>query len=169
MATLQELANLVEGKVIGNANLIIDGVSSIDDGTKGTITFVEHKKYHSYISTCPASAIMVSNEELLHGKDGIVVQSPQLAFVSVLNHFSPKYPLNTGIHETAIISTDSTIGNHVSIGPFSVVEQGVVIEDNVSAPCILILQNFALHYQVHMGKKEDTVQPDLSVHQEIQP
>ena len=132
MATLQELADLVEGKVIGNANLIIDGVSSIDDGTKGTITFVEHKKYHSYISTCPASAIMVSNEELLHGKDGIVVQSPQLAFVSVLNHFSPKYPLNTGIHETAIISTDSTIGNHVSIGPFSVVEQGVVIEDNVS-------------------------------------
>lgn len=132
MTTLQALADLVHGTVMGDATLPLHGVSTIHDGKDGTITFVAHKKYHQYISSTPASAIIVSDGELLEGKDGIVVENPQVAIASVLEHFAPKYPLNNGIHKTAIIHPKAAIGTHVSIGPFSIIEEGVVIGDNVS-------------------------------------
>ena len=37
MATLKELGALVDAKVIGNSELFIDGVSSLDDGKPSTI------------------------------------------------------------------------------------------------------------------------------------
>lgn len=36
------------------------------------------------------------------------------------------------IHETALISENATVGNNVSIGPFSIIHDGVTIGDNTS-------------------------------------
>ncbi len=143
MTTLQALADLVQGTVMGDPALSIHGVSTIHDGKDGTITFVAHKKYHQYISSTPASAIIVSDGDLLDGKNGIVVDSPQVAIASILNHFSPKYAVNNGIHETAIIHPDSNIGQHVSIGPYSIIEAGVEIGDHVSVGANNVIESGA--------------------------
>ena len=38
--TLEELASLIEGEVIGDAGLKIAGISGIDEARKGQITFI---------------------------------------------------------------------------------------------------------------------------------
>jgi UDP-3-O-[3-hydroxymyristoyl] glucosamine N-acyltransferase len=62
--------------------------------------------------------------------DGIIVDNPKLAMVKILDYFSPQYSSQKGIHKTAIIDADAVLGKGVSIGPYSIIDRGVVIGDN---------------------------------------
>jgi UDP-3-O-[3-hydroxymyristoyl] glucosamine N-acyltransferase len=131
LATLKELADIVQGTVVGNTELKIKGVSTIQDGKPETITFIAHPKYLKFVQSTQAAAVITSSTENLKDKDGILVENPQWAMAKVLGHFSPKYSINREIHKTAIIASDVLIGENVSIGPYTIIEKGVVIGDNV--------------------------------------
>lgn len=92
MATLKELADIVQGTVVGNPTLKIKGVSTIQDGKPESITFVTHPKYFKFVQSTEASAVITSDIENLKNKDGIIVKNPQIAVAKVLGHFSPKDP-----------------------------------------------------------------------------
>ena len=130
MATLKELADFLQGTVVGNPKLNIQGVSTIKDGKPGTITFIVHQKYFKYVESTQASAVIVSDLEILNGLDGIIVDNPQLAKVKELDYFSPQYRSQKGIHKTAIIDSDAILGKGVSIGPYTIIDGGVIIGDN---------------------------------------
>ena len=130
MATLKELADIVQGIVVGDSKMEIAGVSTIQDGKVGTITFLAHPRYYKYAKSTLASAVIASSNEMLVGKNGILVENPQLAIGKVLEYFSPKYPSQKGIHKTAIIDPSAIIGNDVSVGPNTVIESGVTIGNN---------------------------------------
>ena len=130
MATLKELADFLQGTVVGNPKLNIQGVSTIKDGKPGTITFIVHQKYFKYVESTQASAVIVSDLEMLNGLDGIIVDNPKLAMVKILDYFSPQYPSQKGIHKTAIIDPDAVLGKGVSIGPYTIIDGGVIIGDN---------------------------------------
>ena len=130
MVTLKELADFLQGIVVGNPKLNIQGVSTIKDGKPGTITFIVHQKYFKYVESTQASAVIASDLEILNGLDGIIVDNPQLAMIKILDYFSPQSPLQKGIHKTAIIDPDTVLGKGVSIGPYTIIDRGVIIGDN---------------------------------------
>ncbi len=130
MASLQELASLSGGQVIGNPKLEISGVSEIQNGVSGTITFIGNPKYKKYATDTLASAIITADEADLTETNGILVKNPQLVFAKILNHFYTPPETNKGIHQTAIISDSATIGKDVSIGPFSLIEERASIGDH---------------------------------------
>ena len=130
MLTLKELAVFLEGTVVGDPKLNIEGVSTIIDGNPGTITFIVHQKYFKYVESTQASAIITSDSEILNDLNGIIVDNPKLAMVKVLDYFSPQYPSQKGIHKTAIIDSDAILGKGVSIGPYTIIDGGVIIGDN---------------------------------------
>ncbi len=130
MATLKELSDFLQGTVVGNPKLNIQGVSTIKDGKPGTITFMVHQKYFKYVESTQASAVIASDSEILNGLDGIIVNNPKLAMVKILDYFSPQDPLKKGIHTTAIIDPDTVLGKGVSIGPYTIIDRGVIIGDN---------------------------------------
>ncbi|MCR9117770.1 MAG: acyl-ACP--UDP-N-acetylglucosamine O-acyltransferase [bacterium] len=57
----------------------------------------------------------------------------------------------TNIHATALVSSDAKIGDHVSIGPFSIVEAGVTVGDGCQ-----IAARVSLKEGVHLGR-ENTI------------
>ena len=85
--TLGEIAKSINGKVVGDSSCLINGVSEIQNSKPGTITFLSNPIYKKYLSTTTASAIILSDEKLLEGKNGIAVTNPQLAISEVLNLF----------------------------------------------------------------------------------
>ena len=87
MASLKELGALVNAKVIGDPDLVINGVSSLDEGKPTTISYLYSKKYEKFIDATKAAAIVVSNKYLLKNKDGLVADDPKLAFVKILEFF----------------------------------------------------------------------------------
>jgi UDP-3-O-[3-hydroxymyristoyl] glucosamine N-acyltransferase len=125
--TLKEIAELIEGEVIGNENVVITGVSGIKEAREGDITFIANPKYFPLINRTQASAIITSREIGTTPKPIIRTDNPSLAFVKIVSAFAPcevKHP--KGVHPTAIIGKDVSLGRDVAIGPY------VVIEDNVS-------------------------------------
>ena len=129
MATLDQLAELVEGKSIGQSDLHVSGVSEIQNGKQGTISFIANPMYKKYLESTKASAVIVSDSSLLNGKNGIVVQNPQLAFSKILNEFSPRYKMEKGVHPTAVIDSSVHLGDDVSIGANTVIEENVTIDE----------------------------------------
>ena len=127
MSTLDQLAELVGGKSIGQSDLIISGVSEIQYGKPGTISFLANLKYKKYLESTRASAVIVSDSSLLNEQNGIVVQNPQLAFSKILNVFRPRLTIKKGIHPTAVIDSSVLLGDAVSVGANAVIEANVTI------------------------------------------
>ena len=141
MASLKELGDLVKGRVVGDPKLSISGVSSLDNGKKGTITYLYKKKYHKYLNMTHASAILVSDESLIKNTNGIIVDDPRLAFVKILNYYQEETDQYKGVHESAIISSSAKIGLNTNIGPNVVIGEKVVIGDNVSIGANNVIDN----------------------------
>ena len=130
MTTLSKLADLVKGKIVGDPTMVITGVSEIQNGRESTITFLGNLKYKKYLPTTGASAVVVPEESLLDNKPGIVHHNPQLAIAKILGEFTSKLRYTSGVNETAYVDSKAKIGKNVTIGPFSVIEAGVIIGDD---------------------------------------
>ena len=130
MTTLSELSDLVKGKIVGDPTMVITGVSEIQNGRESTITFLSNSKYKKYLPSTGASAVVVSKASLLDNKPGIVHHNPQLAIAKILGEFTPKLQYTRGVNETAYVDSKAKIGKNVTIGPFSVIEAGVIIGDD---------------------------------------
>jgi len=128
--TLKEIAELVDGEVVGNASTVITGVSGIKEAGEGDITFVANPKYFPLMEKTGASAIITSRDVKDSPKPIIRTDNPSLAFAKVVSFTEPgelKHP--KGIHPTAILGKDVSIGRDVAIGPYVVVEDSVSIGD----------------------------------------
>ncbi|MFQ6608356.1 MAG: UDP-3-O-(3-hydroxymyristoyl)glucosamine N-acyltransferase [Fidelibacterota bacterium] len=144
MSTLRELASLVNGEVVGDPDVEITGVAEIQAAKQGSITFLLHKKYHSYLESTDASAVVVDQEETMGNTNLLRVDNPHLAFVKLLAHFAPPVPYEGGVHPTAVIDPSAKIGDSVSIGPFSVISPDSVIGSNVILGAHVVVEEKAV-------------------------
>ena len=125
--TLREIASHVGGDISGNPDLVITGISEIQNSTPGTISFLGNMQYKKYVSDTAASAIFVSEPSHLFGKNGIIVENPQLAIAKTLEMFHPKPNVKKYVRKGAFIHPDSTIGDNVMIEPGAVIENDAFI------------------------------------------
>jgi UDP-3-O-[3-hydroxymyristoyl] glucosamine N-acyltransferase len=144
---LKEIAVALNCDLVGNAETEITGAAPIESAQPGQLTFLSNRKYKRYLATTEASAIILENSgDLPEGKSGLVSASPYLAFAEVMNLLHPLTKPAFGIHASAVISPMASIGENVSIGPFSVVGGNVVIGNNVS-----ILSHCAIYPDARVG------------------
>ena len=160
MVTLHKLATIVGGKVIGAPELVIYGVSDIKTGAPDTISFLFNPKNKKLILETHAAAIVVTDENLLEGRDGIVVQNPRLAMAKILDLFENKnHP--QGIHESAMVPKSVKLGNNVNIGAFSVIGVNTIIGNDV-----IIHNNVSIGKNVTIGNKTEIL-PQVGINDNI--
>ena len=58
----EQIAGILEGEVIGNADTEVSKLSKIEEGTEGSLTFLANPKYTQYIYTTKASITIVNND-----------------------------------------------------------------------------------------------------------
>lgn len=129
--SLKKIASLVGGNVIGNDSLIIEGINSLDAAVQGEISFFADRKYKESLGKTKASAIIVSEENLLFNGPQVVVSNPALAYARVASIFVPPVPRYPGISEQAVLHDSTRIGKDVSIYPVVYVGEEALIGDNV--------------------------------------
>lgn len=165
--TLKEIAELIDGQVIGNDSIVITGVSGIKEAREGDITFVANPKYFSLIEKTRASAIITSRDITTAPKPIICTENPSLAFAKIVSLIAPnevKHP--KGIHPTAILGKNVSLGCDVAIGPYAVIEDEILIGDRtiIYAGCFighhtrigsdtLIYPNVSIRERVTIGKR----------------
>jgi UDP-3-O-[3-hydroxymyristoyl] glucosamine N-acyltransferase len=132
--TLQELASVSGGELIGDPKLKITGAASLAEATSGEISFFANRKYIGILRKTRASAVFVSPDfaEPLAAAQ-VRVSNPTKAFEQIALKFAPK-PITfaPGIHPSAIIGSSVQVGEGVSIQPHAVIEDGSKIgEDTI--------------------------------------
>jgi len=134
--TAQALAELLNGTVEGNPDVLVNRPSKIEDGGEGTISFLANLKYEPYAYTTTASILLVS-EDFQPAKPInatlVRVKDVYASITLLINQFGAAQ--NAGqtkgeIAQEAFIHEGSKLGNEVSLGKFSIVEKGAIIGDN---------------------------------------
>jgi UDP-3-O-[3-hydroxymyristoyl] glucosamine N-acyltransferase len=129
--TVQDIARKINGRVVGDESLVIGGLSGIKEAKPGDITFVANRKYFPLVEKTAASAIICPEDMTAQGKTLILTANPSLAFAQVVPLFIEEQPRPwAGVHPSAVVADDARLGRNVSIGPFTVVDNGARIGDN---------------------------------------
>ena len=133
MISISKIAELINGQVEGNSDLLIEDICELNGGNKQCISFIAHDKYAHFYADSKSDAVIVGmNTNLPESTKTIIrVDNPPLAFNKVTELFRPKLISKVGIHDSAVISSSASIGENVSIGPNVVIENHVNISDNV--------------------------------------
>ena len=127
--TAKQVAELVEGELSGDPEVVITGAAALDEAAQYDISFLGNPKYRKLLSTTKAGVLLLP-EKLPGAKSAvIIVKNPQLAFAKVLtlieNERKPQQ--EKGVSPAAILGRDVKLGNEITIGPFAVLENNVQV------------------------------------------
>ena len=124
--TLQEIAHLTGGTLVGKGNAIITGVSAPDNYVPGTICPLWEKKYDKFIT--PEMILFTVEGKVKENASGIVFsKNPKEQLVTLLNLFDTS-PSDTEVASVAI-SPSAKISPNAKIGLGAVIKSGAVISD----------------------------------------
>src|SRR5947209_16764300 len=106
VATVEQLATLVRGRVVGDGSVAIRAARPVGEAGPGDITFIDDERYVKVLRQSPASAAIVGPHFKAvaadRGMPVIEVDDPLSAFLAVKTHLSgAARPRWTGIHPQA--------------------------------------------------------------------
>ena len=125
----------LESQPVLNPEII--GVTAVQDSQPGTLSYIEGKKFASYIEQTANAALILPMDESLQaqatqrGIAWVSTPEPRLGFARAIALFYQPFQLPPGIHPSAIIAPTATIGKNVAIGPYVVIQAGATVGDNV--------------------------------------
>jgi len=133
--TAEQIAGMLEGTVEGNSSTEVSGLSKIEEGKAGTLTFLANPKYIAHIYSTGASIAIVSNDfiaeqALPETLTLIRVADAYGSFAKLLEAYSQFKRPRPGIHASAVIDSSAVIGENVHIGAGVVIEPGANIGNN---------------------------------------
>jgi UDP-3-O-[3-hydroxymyristoyl] glucosamine N-acyltransferase len=128
---LKQIADLVDGKVIGNDQILISAINSLTEANEGEISLFLDRRYAESLKSTRASAILVAGPTDLYAGPQVVVSSPALSYVRVARLFSFPGPSFSGISDKAVIHESSVIGRNTIVFPLVYIGEKAVIGDEV--------------------------------------
>ena len=132
--TAAQIAGILEGDVVGNPEVELSKLSKIEEGSKGSLTFLANPKYTQYIYDTEASATIVNKDFFPESEIGttlIKVEDAYKAFSKLLEYYNQVKMNKIGIEEPSFIAESATYGEEIYIGAFSYIGENVKIGDNV--------------------------------------
>ncbi len=151
--TVQELAQQIGAKIIGDPLAKVLHISEIHKVTEGSLIFVDNEKYYTRAIYSSAVAIIVNQEvECPEGKALLVVENPFEAYNQLALYFNPFISLQSNISKSArigehtIIEPGAIVGHHVTIGDNCLIRANTVLMDNTK-----IGNNVIIHPNTTIG------------------
>ncbi|HEX8636646.1 MAG TPA: UDP-3-O-(3-hydroxymyristoyl)glucosamine N-acyltransferase, partial [Pyrinomonadaceae bacterium] len=147
---IEEIAEFLDGQLIGDGNGEIFAVASVENAGSGEISFVEKiEKIENISETLNLSAIKASCLLIPENFDTpfpfpiIKVKNPKLAFAKIAAVLHPPKKRVAEIHRSAVVAENARVGRDVFIGAFvcvgensqigtgTQIREGAKIGDNV--------------------------------------
>ena len=146
--TARQIAQVINGEIIGNENVTVNSFSKIEEGKPGSISFLANPKYTHYIYNTKASIVLIDKNAILEKPVEttlIKVDNAYECIAKLLQMYEATKPKKTGIDPLAFVSTNAKIGKNCYIGAFAYVGDNVSIGDNTQIyPHTTICENTAI-------------------------
>lgn len=130
----QQIADFLKGEIVGNKDVMVNNFSKIEEGKRGTLTFLANPKYTHYIYETKADIVLVNRSfEPEHKVEAtmIKVDDAYQAIGQLLTLVDKYKPQKVGISEKADIAASATLGNDVFVGAFVTIGENCTIGNNV--------------------------------------
>jgi UDP-3-O-[3-hydroxymyristoyl] glucosamine N-acyltransferase len=140
---VQQLAEIVSGRVAGNGETRIERIADLEQASEGEIAYVDNEKFFAAARSSKASCLIVPKSDQFPDRTLIEVANPKLAFAQIgaVLHPVRRAP---SIHPTAVVADTASIaatayvgpnvavGEHVTIGEDCILHPNVVLYDGVT-------------------------------------
>ena len=145
---LSEIRNLINARIVGNANGSATGINEIHKVEEGDLVFVDHPKYYQKCIQSAATYIIINKEtDFPSNKALLIVDEPFEAYQTIVRRYRPFEPLQKNISDSArigegsVVMPGAVIGHRVQIGKNTVVHPNVVIMDHCVIGNDVIIQS----------------------------
>jgi len=146
--TAQQISDILEGEIVGNPNEEVFKLSKIEEGEKGSLTFLSNPKYTSFLYTTDASIAIVNNTFVPEKEISatlIKVEDSYKAFSKLLEFYNQVKLNKSGIEKPNFISESATIGENIYLGAFTYIGNNVLIGNDVKLyPNVFIGDNVTI-------------------------
>jgi len=132
--TAAQIAGILEGEVDGNPNTEVSKLAKIEEGAKGSLTFLANPKYTNFIYTTKASITIVNDSFVPDHEISttlIKVKDAYKSFSKLLEYYNQVKMNKTGIEKPVFISESAVYGDNIYIGAFAYLGDNVKIGNDV--------------------------------------
>lgn len=131
-----QISELLQGTIEGDSDTTVNTLSKIEEGKKGSLSFLANPKYTEFIYNTKASIVIVGKDfnaekELIHSPTLIRVEDAYASFGKLLELYNEVKNNKVGISEKAAIADSAVIGDEVYIGDFVVIGENARIGNGV--------------------------------------
>ena len=132
--TAEQIADILEGDIVGNPQVEVSKLSKIEEGVEGALTFLANPKYTPYIYSTKATIAIVNRDfepEQEISATLIKVDDAYKSFSKLLEYYNQVKNNKVGIEQPSYASETATYGENVYLGAFSYLGENVKLGDNV--------------------------------------
>ena len=130
--TAKQIAELIQGRIEGDENAVVNTFAKIEEGKKGAISFLSNPKYTHYVYDTESSVVLIDEEVELEKPINatlIRVKNAYECVAKLLQMYDAMKPKKSGIDPLAFISPKAKVGENCYIGAFAYIGDGVEIGD----------------------------------------
>ncbi len=147
----KQIADILSGDLVGDSNITVTGLSKIEEGTEGTLSFLSNPKYEEYIyqtesSICIVNKTFEPSQSLPKTLTLIKVANAYSSFAKLLDFYNQLQLKPAKIEQPSYFSESARAGEELYLGAFAYVGENVKIGNNVK-----IYPNVYIGDQVTIG------------------
>ena len=132
--TAEQIAGILDGIVVGNPSAEVFKLAKIEEGVKGSLTFLSNAKYNNYIYSTEATITIVNKSfepEQEITTTMIKVDDAYQSFSKLLEYYNQVKLMKSGIEQPSVISENVVYGENLYLGSFCYIGKNVKIGKDV--------------------------------------
>ena len=146
--TATQIAGILEGEIEGNPQTAVHKLSKIEEGEKGSLTFLANPKYTPYIYSTKASITIVNRDfvpDQAISTTLIKVEDAYKSFSKLLEYYNQVKNNKVGVENPSYVSENASYGSGFYLGAFSYLGDNVNIGKDVKVyPNVYIGDNVTI-------------------------
>jgi UDP-3-O-[3-hydroxymyristoyl] glucosamine N-acyltransferase len=143
MKTAKEVAEYLGAELRGDARAKVGGIASPERASASDLIYASDARSSERAKSSAAKCVVCAPElaEVLgaSGKTTLAVKAAKFAFAKAAGWIVPRGALRPEIHPTAIVAATAELAPNIRVGPYVVIEDGVVVKrgTEIEAFCFL--------------------------------
>lgn len=131
-----QIAHILSGELQGDPEASVTGLSKIEEGQPGTLSFLANPKYEEHIYQT-GSSICIVNKTFAPAKDLpqtltlIKVDDAYACFAKLLEVYNQLKQRKPAIEQPSFVAESAKIGDNIYLGAFAYIGENVTIGNNV--------------------------------------
>jgi UDP-3-O-[3-hydroxymyristoyl] glucosamine N-acyltransferase len=164
---LRELAHQLGAELVGDGDVVVSRVASLDNAQASSITFLSNVRQRSALAATGASAVILERTDAaLTELPKLIVDNAYAAYARAARLLHPPAAVVPGVHASAVVASSATVAASAAIGPFVTIGErstigarasigagAVVGDDCVVGDDTIMHPRVALYARTSIGKR----------------